>query len=60
MTEILDEARKYVGLYKESMNREHRTEEIKYMLQVMDILETMSISKNKEEVKESKLLMGDI
>lgn len=52
-------ARKYVGLYKESMNRVHRTEEIKYMLQAMDILK-MSTSKNKEEAKESKLLMDEI
>ena len=55
MTEILDEARKYVGLYKESMNRHDTEGSIMYGLRAMNILTLIEdTSRNKEEIKDAE------
>ena len=61
MTERLDEARKYVDLYKAAMNNGHTKKANMYMLQATSILtDIYETTKNEEEVKDVVSLANDM
>lgn len=60
MTERLDKAKKYVELYKESMNKHDTKGSIVYGSKALDILKVVDATVKKEEVGELESLENEM